>query len=138
MKQLLFLTFAAASLLSCEPQEPTVTNTERFYRSGWNIEVHREHAAVGQLPAADEDYSTTCTLEKGGRFILNENALNDHMYQYWQYSWSTDQFFMNWEQCLNWHINAAEDSMYLQYNHYDYDPNTGNSFYWLYELEMTK
>jgi len=28
--------------------------------------------------------------------------------------------------------------MYLQYNHYDYDPNTGNSFYWLYELEMTR
>jgi len=138
VKQLLFLTFVAASLLSCEPQEPTVTNTERFYRSGWNVDVHREHAAIGQLPAADEDYSTTCTLTKGGQFTINENALNDHMYQSWGYSWSTDQFFMNWEQCVNWHINAAEDSMYLQYNHYDYDPNTGNSFYWLYELEMTR
>jgi len=102
------------------------------------VEVHREHAAVGQLPAADEDYTTTCTLTKGGQFIINENALNDHMYQYWGYSWSTDQFFMNWELCVNWHINEAEDSMYLQYNHYDYDPNTGNSFYWLYELEMTR
>ena len=138
VKQLLFFTFAVVLLLSCEPQEPVVTNTERFYRSGWNVEVHREHAAVGQLPAADEDYSTTCLLAKDGQFIINENALNDHMYQYWGYSWSTDQFFMNWEQCLNWHINEAEDSMYLQYNHYDYDPNTGNSFYWLYELEMTR
>jgi len=123
---------------SCEPTESTDTNTERFYRSGWNVELHREHAAVGQLAAADEDYTTTCTLTKGGQFIINENALNDHMYQYWGYSWSTDQFFMNWEQCVNWHINEAEDSMYLQYNHYDYDPNTGNSFYWLYEMEMTR
>jgi ABC-type uncharacterized transport system auxiliary subunit len=66
VKQLFFFTFAAALLLSCEPQESTNTNTERFYRSGWNVEVHREHAAVGQLPAADEDYSTTCLLAKDG------------------------------------------------------------------------
>jgi len=138
VKQLLFFTFAAALLLSCEPQEPTNTNTERFYRSGWDIEVHREHEAVGQLLAADEDYSTTCTLTKIGDFLINENALNSHMYQYWGYSWSTDQFYMNWEPCLNWYINEAEDSMYLQYNYLDYDPNTGNSFYWLYELEMTR
>ena len=96
MKQIILLTCAATVLLSCEPQESTNTNTERFYRSGWNIEVHREHAAVGQLAAVDEDYSTTCVLYKDGRFTINENALNDHMYQYWGYSWSTDQFFRNW------------------------------------------
>lgn len=138
VKQLLLFTFAAALLLSCEPQEPTNTNTERFYRSGWNVQLHREHTAIGQLPAADEDYSTTCTLMKNGDFLIDENSLNNHMYQYWGYSWSTDQFYMNWEPCLNWRINEAEDSMYLQYNHLDYDPNTGNTFYWLYELEMTR
>ena len=138
MKQLLFFASAAVMLLSCEPLESTNTNTERFYRSDWNVELHREHLAVGQLPAADEDYTTTCTLTKNGDFLINEITLNNHMYQYWGYSWSTDQFYMNWQQCVNWHINTAEDSMYLQYNYQDYEPNTNTIFDWSYELEMTR
>jgi hypothetical protein len=138
VRKLLFTFSTLVVLASCETVEPTDTNTERFYRSGWNVELHREHGAVGALSAANQDMSTTANLDKSGRFTLASNALNDHMYQSWGYSWSTDQFFMNWEPCLEWFINEAEDSMYLKYNHYDYDPNSGNSFYWLYELEMTR
>jgi hypothetical protein len=45
---------------------------------------------------------------------------------------------MNWAPCLEWYINEAEDSMYLNYDYQDYDPNSGNSFYWNYDLILTR
>ena len=138
MRKLVLFVFALGLFTSCEPRESTNTNTERFYSSPWNVEVNRTHNAVGTLAAADEDHSGTATLDKGGSFLYDISALNDHMYQYWGYSWSTDQFYMNWNPCLDWYINEEADSMYLNYDHYDYDPNSGNSFYWNYSVYMTK
>ena len=138
MRKLVLFVFALGLFASCEPGESTDTNTERFYSSPWNVEINRTHNAVGTLPAADEDHSGTATLDKSGSFQYDISALNDHMYQYWGYSWSTDQFYMNWSPCLDWYINEEADSMYLNYDHYDYDPNSGNSFYWNYSVFMTK
>jgi hypothetical protein len=138
MKRLVLFVFALGLFASCEPGESTETNTERFYRTPWNVEINRTHNAVGTLAAADEDHSGKVTLAKGGDFLYNISALNDHKYQWWGYSWSTDQFYMNWSPCLDWYINEEADSMYLNYDHYDYDPNSGNSFYWNYSVYMTK
>ena len=123
---------------SCETTPSTNTDTERFYQSSWNVEMNRSHNAVGTLPAADEDHTGTATLTKSGSFTYDIAALNNHMYQYWGYSWSTDHFYMNWEPCIDWHMNEAEDSLFLHYNHYDYDPSSGNSFYWDYKVVLTK
>lgn len=138
MKKILLFAVALGILSSCETQEPVDVNTERFYSSAWNVDITRAHNAVGTLPAAEEDHTGTVTLDKGGSFQYSMADLNDHMYQWWGYSWSTDQFYMNWSPCLDWYINEAADSMYLNYDHYDYDPNTGNSFYWNYSVYMTK
>lgn len=138
MKRLVLFVFALGLFASCEPGESTETNTERFYSAPWNVEIKRTHNAVGTLAAADEDHNGTVTLDKGGSALYNISALNDHMYQWWGYSWSTDQFYMNWSPCLEWYINEEADSMYLNYDHYDYDPNSGNSFYWNYSVYMTK
>jgi hypothetical protein len=138
MRKLVLFVLTLGVFASCKPREATDTNTERFYSSPWNVELNRTHNAVGTLAAANEDHSGTVTLDKGGSFQYNISALNDHMYQYWGYSWSTDQFYMNWNPCLDWYINEEADSMYLNYDHYDYDPNSGNSFYWNYSVYMTK
>ena len=138
MKHIVLFVLALGTLASCETREPTVTNTERFYSSPWNVELNRTHNAVGTLAAANEDHSGTANFEKGGSLLYSMSALNDHMYQYWGYSWSTDQFYMNWNPCLDWYINEEADSMYLNYDHYDYDPNSGNSFYWNYSVYLTK
>ena len=42
---------------SCESNDGTETNTERFYSSPWEVSVHRTHLAVGSTPAADENFS---------------------------------------------------------------------------------
>lgn len=123
---------------SCESTDGTETNTERFYSSPWEVSVHRTHLAVGSTPAADENFSGNAILEKSGSLTFDITSLNDHMYQWWGYSWSTDHFYMNWEPCIDWHMNEDSDSLFLNYNHYDFDPNSGNSFYWDYELIMTK
>jgi len=138
MKKLILYVLALGLFVSCEPSENTETNTERFYSSPWDVELNRSHNAVGTLAAASEDHSGTVTLDKGGSFQYNVAGLNDHKYQYWSYSWSTDQFFMNWNPCLDWYINEEADSMYLNYDYQDYDPNSGNSFYWNYSVYLTK
>ncbi len=138
MRKIFFFILTFGLLTSCEPRESTDTNTERFYSSPWNVELNRAHNGVGMLPAADENHSGTVNLDKGGSFEYSMEDLNTHMYQWWGYSWSTDQFYMNWAPCLEWYINANEDSMYLNYDYSDYDPNTGNSFYWNYSVHLTK
>ncbi|MDG1535513.1 MAG: hypothetical protein P8Q38_07030 [Schleiferiaceae bacterium] len=136
-KSLLLLPFVIL-FASCETQSPTETNTERFYKAPWNVALNRSHGAVGQVSAANEDHSGSLTLSKQGWATFDISLLSDHMHQQWGYSWSTDEFFMNWAPCLEWYINEAEDSMYLNYDHQDYDPNSGNSFYWNYDLILTR
>ena len=80
----------------------------------------------------------TLTLAKHGSATFDVSMLSDHMYQQWGYSWTTDEFYMNWAPCLEWYINEAEDSMHLNYDYQDYDPNSGNSFYWNYDLILTR
>jgi hypothetical protein len=140
LRNLFFGFIAAYLLISCEPSQAGSPDTERFYSNGgvWQAKVHRSHNAIGSTPQADENYETEITISKGGDFFINETALGYHMYQYWAYSWSTDAFYMNWDPCLHWYINETSDSMYMDYHFNDYDPNTGNSFYWLYEIEMTR
>ena len=130
--------FTVVSFTSCESNTDSETNTERFYASPWEVSLHRTHLAVGSTPAADESFTGNATLEKSGSLFYDMGSLNDHMYQSWSYSWSTDHFFMNWEPCIDWHMNETSDSLFLHYNHYDFDPNSGNSFYWDYEVIMTK
>ena len=100
--------------------------------------MNRSHGAVGQVSAANEDHNGTLTLSKQGMATFDISLLSDHMHQTWGYSWSTDEFFMNWAPCLEWYINEAEDSMYINYDYQDYDPNSGNSFYWNYDLILTR
>ena len=139
MKYLCLLSvFSVMLLASCETTEPTDVDTERFYSTPWDVDVNRTHGEVGALPAADEDYSGTVTLSKSGSMTFSMSGLSDHQYQYWGYSWSTDAFYMNWSPCLEWHINEAADSMYLNYDYQSYDPTTQNSFYWNYSVYMTK
>lgn len=136
-KSLLLLPFVIL-FTSCETQPPTETNTERFYKATWNAELNRSHGVVGQVSAANEDHNGTLILSKQGGATFDISLLSDHMYQIWSYSWSTDQFYMNWAPCLEWYINEAEDSMYLNYDYQDYDPNSGSSFYWNYDLILTR
>ena len=139
MKNRLLFVFAIGFILSsCETTEPQNVNTERFYSSPWNVELKRTHGAIGLTPAAEEDHNGCVTLDKMGSMTFDIAALNDHRHQNWGYSWSTDQFFMNWSPCLEWYINEGADSMFINYDHHDYDVNTGNSFYWNYSVHMTK
>ena len=137
-KLILLLVALSLGFISCETNEPQDVNTERFYSSPWNVELKRSHGAVGTTPAAEEDHMGNVTLNKMGSMTFDITALNDHMHQNWSYSWSTDQFFMNWSPCLEWYINEDSDSMFINYDHYDYDVNSGNSFYWNYSVHMTK
>lgn len=137
MKKLLFVPLLLIALVSCET-ETTNTDTERFYRDPWKVELNRSHGALGTLPAASEDMSGNAVLTKNGGLNYDMSLLNHHMHQYWSYSWSTDNFFMNWEPCIEWYINEEADSMYLRYNYQDYDPNTQNSFYWDYKVHFTR
>jgi hypothetical protein len=141
MKRIFLVLFSALTIISCESSS-TNPDTERFYSSPWNTTVHRSHGEVatgtGTIPAADETFTTTATLEKNGGFNMTASVLGYHMNQTWSYSWSTDMFFMNWEPCTDWYINDENDSMYLEYYYYDYDPSTGASFDWAYELTMVK
>ena len=123
MRRILLFLPLVALLASCESESTTETNTERFYKAPWNVALNRSHGALGQLPAANENHNGILTLAKHGSAGFDISMLSDHMYQQWGYSWSTDEFYMNWEPCLEWYINEAEDSMYLNYDHQDYDPN---------------
>ena len=138
MKRTLLLLPFVVLFASCETQTPTETNTERFYKALWNVSLNRSHGAVGQVSAANEDHNGTLTLSKQGMATFDRSILSDHMHQTWDYSWSTDEFFMNCAPCLEWYINEAEDSMYINYDYQDYDPNSGNSFYWNYDLILTR
>ena len=139
MKNRLFFVFAIGFILSsCETTEPQYVDTEGFYNSPWNVELKRTHGAIGLTPAAEEDHNGGVALDKMGSMTFDIAALNDHMYQNWGYSWSTDQFFMNWSPCLEWYINEDADSMFINYDHHDYDVNYGNYFYWSYSVHMTK
>ena len=138
MRRILLFLPLVALLASCETESTTETNTERFYKAPWNVALNRSHGALGQLPAANENHNGILTLAKHGSARFDISMLSDHMYQQWGYSWSTDEFYMNWAPCLEWYINEAEDSMYLNYDHQDYDPNSGNSFYWNYDLILTR
>ena len=138
MRRILLFLPLVALLASCETESTTETNTERFYKAPWNVALNRSHGALGQLPAANENHNGILTLAKHGSAGFDISMLSDHMYQQWGYSWSTDEFYMNWVPCLEWYINEAEDSMYLNYDHQDYDPNSGNSFYWNYDLILTR
>ena len=138
MRKSLLLLPLIVLFASCETQTTTETNTERFYKAPWNVALNRSHDAVGQLSAANEDHSGTLTLAKHGSATFDVSMLSDHMYQQWGYSWTTDEFYMNWAPCLEWYINEAEDSMHLNYDYQDYDPNSGNSFYWNYVLILTR
>ncbi|MCH1406242.1 MAG: hypothetical protein L7U67_03095 [Schleiferiaceae bacterium] len=138
MRRILLFLPLVALLASCETESTTETNTERFYKAPWNVALNRSHGALGQLPAANENHNGILTLAKHGSAGFDISMLSDHMYQQWGYSWSTDEFYMNWEPCLEWYINEAEDSMYLNYDYQDYDPNSGNSFYWNYDLILTR
>ena len=64
---------------SCETQTPTETNTERFYKAPWNVELNRSHGAVGQLGAANEDHNGTLTIEKHGSATFDVTLLSDTM-----------------------------------------------------------
>ena len=112
---------------SCETTEPQNVNTERFYSSSWNVELKRTHGALDLL-LQQKKITTVVSHDKMGSMTFDIVALNDHMYQNWGYSWSTDQFFMNWSPCLEWYINEDADSMFLNYDHHDYDVNSGNLF----------
>ena len=113
MKRTLLLLPFVVLFASCETQTPTETNTERFYKAPWNVALNRSHGAVGQVSAANEDHNGTLTLSKQGMATFDISLLSDHMHQTWGYSWSTDEFFMNWAPCLEWYINEAEDSCLL-------------------------
>ena len=138
MRRIFLLLPFVVLLVSCETGTATDANTERFYKTPWNVELNRSHGAVGQLSAVNEDHSGKLTLAKHGSATFDVSMLSDHMHQQWGYSWTTDEFYMNWSPCLDWYINEAEDSMYLNYDHQDYDPNSGNSFYWNYDLILTR
>lgn len=139
MKKFLILIVASGIAVACQTSSQTDPDTERFYATPWETTVHRTHDEItGVLAAADETFETTATLTKSGTFNMTASTLGNHMDQSWSYSWSTDEFYMNWEPCISWYINEESDSMYLNYNMYDYDPNSGYSFVWEYELFMVK
>lgn len=134
----LLIGFAALIFTSCDTSDATDVNTERFYTSPWNARVEREHDVVGSVPAQEECYNATVVMSKDGNFKINNDSLGNHQFQHWGYSWSTDQFFMNWAPCTEWSINEAEDSMYLEYQYNDYDDTSGINFYWDYEIYLTR
>lgn len=137
MKGLLSLAIAVVLFSSCDSQGENDPNTERFYGEVWQGKIVRKRDAISAaIPAAEEEFLTNVQFEKYGSMNFFGANLGDHTYQYWSYSWSIDQFYMNMSPVEAWYMSPDEDSLYLKYPFSSWDPATGVSFDWNYEFML--
>ena len=135
LKSLLFLVVDGFATASCDTTQTSEPNTERFYGQVWEGKIVRTRDSISSsLPAAQEEFNTSVGFEKYGSINFFGANLGDHSYQYWSYSWSTDQFFMNMNPVEEWYMSPNEDSLYLKYRYSSWDPMTGVTFDWKYQF----